>query len=98
MLFNIEDNLYKKLLITLSDTDKKLYFELLELKPIITSIEHARNTKTNKAKQSIKETIKSLYNQNMSITKYRINKLTGISFKTLNKYFDELFQEVKNEL
>lgn len=98
MLFNIEDNLYKKLLNTLADTDKELYFDFMELKPIITSIEHARNTKTINTKQSIKESIQTLISLDLPINAYQINKLNKTPYSTIKKYLVEVLQEVKNEV
>ena len=46
-------------------------------------------------KQNIKETIKELHSQNIQPTKYKINKKTGIAFVTLNKYYDDILEEIK---
>ena len=70
----------------------------LDAIPSNNTLQQAREIKTQRIKQSIKETIRSLNNQNISVTKYKINKLTGISFITLNKYYDEIAKEVINEL
>ncbi|QNM88959.1 hypothetical protein [Aliarcobacter cryaerophilus] len=48
-------------------------------------------------KQSIKETIKELLNKDISPTKYKVNKATGIAFKTLNKYYVDILEEIENE-
>ena len=35
--------------------------------------------------------------KNISPNKYKVNKATGIAFVTLNKYYDDILEEVKNE-
>ena len=48
-------------------------------------------------KQTIKETIKELLSKDISPSKYKVNKATGIAYITLNKYYDDILEEVKNE-
>ncbi len=59
-----------------------------------TTLQQAREIKTQRIKQSIKETIKSLIDENINPTKYQINKRTGIAFITINKYYDEILKEI----
>ena len=61
-----------------------------------TTLQQARDIKTQKVKQSIKQSIKELLSQDIQPTKYKINKKTGIAFITLNKYYDDILEEVKN--
>lgn len=56
------------------------------------TLQTARDIKTQRVKQSIKETIKSLYSEDMKPTKYQIHKRTGI-YTTINKYYDEIVEE-----
>lgn len=64
----------------------------------IQHLQTAREIKTQRVKQTIKETIKSLYDENITPTKYQVNKKTGIAYQTLNKYYNLILDEVKNEL
>ncbi|PHO12767.1 hypothetical protein CPG38_05735 [Malaciobacter marinus] len=57
-----------------------------------------RELRTQKVRQSINEAIKSLYSENIIPTKYQVNKKTGIAYQTLNKYYNLILDEVKNEL
>ena len=61
-----------------------------------TTLIKAREIKTQRIKQSIKETIKTLHSQDIQPTKYKINKLTGIAFITINKYYQSILDEVTN--
>lgn len=56
----------------------------------------ARELKTQKVKQTIKETIKELLSKDISPSKYKVNKATGIAFITLNKYYQSILEEVKS--
>jgi hypothetical protein len=103
MIINIDEELFQKVKQIVKGINLSIYEELETIKPLDTvatdnTLQQAREVKTQRIKQSINETIKSLYNQNISPTKYKINKLTGISFITLNKYYDDILQEVKNEI
>lgn len=57
----------------------------------------ATEARTQKAKQSIQETIKSLCSEDMKPTKYQVHKRTGIAYATLNKYYDEILQELESK-
>ncbi|MDD2888904.1 MAG: hypothetical protein PHY66_13990 [Aliarcobacter sp.] len=104
MIIDINDELFHKVKQIVKGRNLTLFNELEEIKPLDTvaitltdnTLQQAREIKTQRIKQSIKETIKSLNNQNISVTKYKINKLTGISFITLNKYYDDILDEVTN--
>ena len=101
MIIEIRDDLFYKLVDLMKHRNLSIYNELKEIKPIAAAtdntLQQARELKTQRVKQSIKETIKELLNQNISPTKYKVNKSTGIAFKTLNKYYDDILEEVKNE-
>ena len=104
MIIEIDDELFQKVKQIVKGRNLTLFNELEEIKPLDTvaitltdnTLQQAREIKTQRIKQSIKETIKSLNNQNISVTKYKVNKLTGISFITLNKYYDDILDEVIN--
>ena len=100
MIIEIRDDLFYKLVDLMENRSKTIYNELKEIKPLDTvatdTLAKARELKTQKVKQTIKETIKELHSQNIQPTKYKINKKTGIAFITLNKYYDDILEEVKN--
>ena len=101
MIIEIRDDLFYKLVELMENRSKSIYNELKEIKPLDTvatdTLAKARELKTQKVKQTIKETIKELHSQNIQPTKYKINKKTGIAFITLNKYYDDILEEVKND-
>ena len=102
MIIEIRDDLFYKLVELMENRSKSIYNELKEIKPLDTvgtdnTLQQAREIKTKKVKQSIKKTIKELLSKDISPTKYRINKSTGIAFITLSKYYDDILEEVKNE-
>ena len=99
MIIEIRDDLFYKLVELMENRSKSIYNELKEIKPLDTvatdTLAKARELKTQKVKQTIKETIKELHSQNIQPTKYKINKATGIAFVTLNKYYDDILEEIK---
>ena len=103
MIISIDDELFQKVKQIVKGRNLTLFNELESIKPLDTvatdnTLQQARELKTQRVKQSIKETIKELHSQNISPTKYKINKKTGIAFITLNKYYDDILEEVKNEI
>ena len=103
MIISIDDDLFDKVVEIMKHRNLSIYNELKEIKPlddtaaIDTTLQQARELKTQRVKQSIKETIKELLSKDIQPTKYKINKATGIAFITLNKYYDDILEEVKNE-
>jgi hypothetical protein len=61
------------------------------------NLQQARELKTQRVKQSIEQSIKELLSKDIQPTKYKVNKSTGIAFITLNKYYDDILEEVKND-
>ena len=103
MIIEIRDDLFYKLVDLMENRSKSIYNELKEIKPLDTvgtdnTLQQARELKTQRVKQSIKETIKELHSQNISPTKYKINKKTGIAFVTINKYYQSILDEVLDEI
>jgi hypothetical protein len=104
MIIDINETLFDKVMQIVKSRNLTLFNELEAITPLTvtadTTLIKARTIKTQRVKQSIKETIKSLYKQGIAPTKYKINKLTGISFITLNKYYSNILREVAsgNEL
>ena len=102
MIISIDEELFQKVKQIVKSRNLSIYEQLEEIKPLDTvatdnTLQQAREIKTQRIKQSIKETIKSLISENINPTKYKINKLTGISFITINKYYQSILDEVSNE-
>ena len=98
MIISIDEELFKKVKQIVKGRNLSIYEQLEEIKPLDavatdTSLQQAREVKTQKVKQKIKETIKSLISEDKSPTKYQVNKLTGIAFVTLSKYYDEILED-----
>ena len=104
MIIQIRDDLFDKVVEIMKHRNLSIYNELKEIKPLDdtvatdTTLQQAREIKTQRVKQSIKETIKVLHSQNISPTKYKINKKTGIAFVTINKYYQSILDEVLDEI
>ena len=102
MIISIDDELFEKVKQIVKGRNLSIYEQLEEIKPLDTvatdnTLQQAREIKTQRIKQSIKETITSLINEDINPTKYKVNKRTGISFITLNKYYQSILDEVSNE-
>ena len=100
MIIEIKDDLFYKLVELMKHRNLSIYNELKEIKPLDTvatdnTLAKARELKTQKVKQLIGETIKELLNAGISPTKYKVNKATKIAFITLNKYYDDILEEIK---
>ena len=102
MIIEIRDDLFDKVVEIVKHRNLSIYNELKEIKPLDTAaadttLQQARELKTQRVKQLISKTIKELLSKDISPTKYKVNKATGIAFITLNKYYDDILEEVKNE-
>ena len=100
IFIEIKEELFYKLVDLMKNRNVSIYEELKAIKPLDTvatdnTLQQARDTKTARVKQSIKETIKELLSKDISPTKYRINKSTGIAFVTLNKYYSHILEDIK---
>ncbi len=101
MIIDIKDELFEKVKQIVKGRNFTLFNEMEQIKPLDTAatdttLIKAREIKTQRIKQSIKETIKTLHSQDIQPTKYKINKLTGIAFITINKYYQSILDEVTN--
>ena len=101
MIIEIREELFYKLVELMKHRNLSIYNELKEIKPLDTvatdtTLQQARELKTQKVKQLIRETIKELLSQDIQPTKYKVHKATGIAFITLKKYYDGILEEVKN--
>ena len=102
MIISIDEELFQKVKQIVKGRNLSIYEQLEDIKPLDTvatdnTLQQARDIKTQRVKQTIKETIKELLSKDIQPTKYKINKATGIAFITLNKYYDDILEEVKNE-
>ena len=101
MIIDIEDELFYKIKELLKNRSKSIYEQLEQITPLDNisnnTLQEAREIKTLRVKQSIQKTIKCLYSEDMKPTKYQIHKRTGIAYVTINKYYDDIIQEIKNE-
>ena len=102
MIIEIRDDLFDKV-VELVKHRNLIYNELKEIKPLDDTVatdntlQQARELKTQRVKQSIEQSIKELLSKDIQPTKYKVNKSTGIAFITLNKYYDDILEEVKND-
>lgn len=96
MIINIEEDLFLQVKEIVKNQNLVIYEQLEKLQPIQNSLQTARTVKTQRVKQSIKETIKSLCDEDITPTRYQVNKRTGIAYVTLNKYYDDILKEVQN--
>ena len=102
MIIQIRDDLFDKVVELVKHRNLSIYNELKEIKPLDTvgtdnTLQQARELKTKRVKQLIRETIKELLSKDISPNKYKVNKATGIAFITLRKYYDDILEEVKND-
>jgi len=102
MIIDIEDELYYKMLEIVKGRSKTLYNQVKDIKPladikIVDTLTTAREIKSNRIKENIKETLIELLQSDIKPNKYNIHKRTNIAYITLNKYYDEILEEVLNE-
>ena len=100
MVIQIRDDLFYKLVELMENRSKSIYNELKEIKPLDTvgtdtTLATAREIKTQKVKQLIRETLQELLSKDIQPTKYKVHKATGIAFITLNKYYDGILEDIK---
>ncbi len=100
MIIEIRDDLFYKLVELMKHRNLSIYNELKEIQPLddtvaTDTLAKARELKTQKVKQTIEQSIKELLSKGIKPTKYKINKSTGIAFVTLNKYYDDILEEIK---
>jgi len=102
MVIDIDDELFFKIKAIVKSRNATVYKELENIKQlkIVPSdiLVKARAIKTSRKKDEIKTVIKELIHAKTKPTKYQVTKKTGISYITLNKYFDDIFDEVLKEI
>lgn len=99
MIIEIKEELFNKVLQIVKTRNMTLYKELQIIKPVEATtknntIKKAREIKTNRVKESIKIAIEDLKKNEVNPTKYKVHKKTKIAYTTLNKYFNEILNEL----
>jgi capsule polysaccharide modification protein KpsS len=96
MIFELESELFNRVLKVAESCHPKLHKELLTLQPKkkAYSLEDARAIKSTHKRKAIKDTIEALQAQNITPTKYQVHKRTNIAYVTLNRYYDTILDEV----
>ncbi len=99
MIIEIDEDLFNQVKKIVKGRNIAIFEQLEQLQPTTSnnSLTDARAIKTQRVKQSIKETLLMLHSQDMKPSKYQIHKRTAIAYVTINKYYDEIFDEVLNE-
>ena len=97
MLIDIEENIFNQLKSLMKNRNTTLYTYLNTLQPIQDSLTTARTIKTDRIKDNIKSILRELVQSNIKPTKYKVHKSTNIAYVTINKYYDEILDEVLNE-
>ncbi len=100
MIIEIKDDLFYKLVELMKNRNTTIYNELKDIKPLEalttdTTLQKARELKTQRVKQNIKQSIQELLSKDISPTKYKVHKASGVAFTTLKKYYDDILEEIK---
>ena len=102
MIIEIDEGLFEKVKMIVKNRSIKTYKILEEIEALNTSdldnsLSTARSIKTQRIKERIKTALKGLLESNISLSKYQVHKRTKIAYVTLNKYYDEILEEVQHE-
>ena len=99
MIIEVDEVLFNKVAQIVKDRNLALYEQLMQLQPLqdLNTLSKARMIKTDRIKEKIKSTIEALQAQNITPTKYQVHKQTNIAYITLNKYYDVIMDEVRND-
>ena len=102
MFIEIDEDNFSQVLKIVKLRNTTLYNQIKDIKPIdnlntTDTLATARTIKTNRIKESIKATLRELVQSNTNPSKYKVHKRTNIAYVTLNKYYDEILDEVLNE-
>lgn len=100
MVISIDEELFQKVKQIVKGRNLSIYEQLENIKPLDTvatdnTLQQARELKTQRVKQLIRETLQELLSKDISPSKYKVNKATRIAFVTLNKYYDDILEEIK---
>ncbi len=100
MVISIDEELFQKVKQIVKGRNLSIYEQLENIKPLDTvatdnTLQQARELKTQRVKQLIRETLQELLSKDISPTKYKVHKASGVAFKTLSKYYDHILEEIK---
>ena len=96
MIIEIKDEFFTRPVNFMENENLALYNELKEIKPLdVNSLEIAGTIRRQRVMDVLIKAIQELEIQNISPTKYQIHKKTKIAYITINKYFDEILEELK---
>ena len=102
MIIDIDDELFFKIKDIVQKRNTTVYKQLEHIKKLKEApgdiLIKARAIKTNRKKEEIKTAIKELIHSNTNVTMYQVHKKTAISYKTLHKYYRNIFDEVLEEI
>jgi len=102
LIIEINENDFNQVLKIVKLRNTTLYNQIKDIKPImnlntIDTLATARTIKTDRIKESIKSILRELIQSNINPSKYKVHKSTNIAYITLNKYYNEILDEVLNE-
>ena len=102
MIINIQDDLFAKVLNIVRLNNTALYNQIKDIKTLpdlntVDTLAKARTIKTDRIKERIKSSIRELLQAKEQPTRYKVHKQTSITYSTLKKYYDEIFDEVQLE-
>lgn len=100
MIISIDYELFQKVKQIVKGRNLSIYEQLENIKPLDTvatdtTLQKARELKTQRVKQNIKQSIQELLSKDISPTKYKVHKASGVAFTTLKKYYDDILEEIK---
>lgn len=102
MIIDIEDELFFKIKEIVQKRNITIYKQLEHIKELKEAprdiLIKARAIKMARKKAEIKTAIKELIHSNINVSMYQVHKKTGISYKTLHKYYKVIFDEVLEEI
>jgi len=102
MIIEIDEAIFNQLKKLMRNRNTSIYKYLETIQPLqdiqqIDTLTKARETKTNRIKENIKQSLIELLQENKQPSKYKVHKKTNIAYNTLKKYYDEILKEVQNE-
>ena len=98
MIIDIPDELFSKVVQIVKGRNIAVCEELQQLSSLkLHTLATARNIKTNRIKERIKTTLIELIESDIRVSKYQVHKSTNIAYTTLNKYYDDILDEILSD-
>ena len=99
MIIDIEDELFYKMLNIVKGRNLALYNQIKDIQPLhdikqMDTLSTAREIKTNRIKETIKQSLTKLLRADIQPSKYKVHKQTNIAYITLNKYYNEILEKL----